>query len=581
MTVQRAAVLIGVTKSGTLPVLRAVESGIAEMEAWANSQGITGERLVVLTDKTGSVRVHQIVDAIEKLVNAGDIDQLIVYFSGHGINNRGDLWLLSEAPSKSNEAVNVEGSVQTARYCGVGHVVFISDACRTAADGIQAQGVVGTDIFPNDPVDGIERPVDIFFSCARGKPSLEVRDPGISASTFSAIYTQVMSQLLMGKDASAIDYVKELAGDVGVVHVWKLADEVQVKVPPLLKAMLGKDPTVNQIPDFRICSRATWLSRFPVGSINLAPANPPSDAYFSPSFITNRKILSQSLLDASSLAEAVLPSKELNSDFRSLQLTVNEVAVPIPSLYGEIACGFRLKNARAKHVYSWGFSSRLLGSEGTLIVAKLRKKFGNVLIVLANGCSVAMPAIAGFICDLTFDGDELINVSYEPSDANWRQNDFSQHKEEIRVLRSSISAASALGIFQLTGENAFQLAKRIQYAKSVDPSLALYAAYAYQDLGKRDLIQRMQRYLLDDLGATFFDIALLAADDEFKRLKREDEIMSPFPLLSQGWSLLQAFRAPVGARVLSLRAHLIPSLWTVFDPAGTKNLVTIFQKGDF
>jgi hypothetical protein len=119
---QRAAVLIGVSKTGNLPELQAVQSGIGGMRSWAATQGIEGDRLVVLTDQAGKVRAHQIVDAIERLVEPRSLDQLVIYFSGHGVHNRGDYWLLSDAPGKAGEAVNVEGSIQLARYCGVGHV---------------------------------------------------------------------------------------------------------------------------------------------------------------------------------------------------------------------------------------------------------------------------------------------------------------------------------------------------------------------------------------------------------------------------------------------------------------------------
>lgn len=125
---RRAAILIGVSTTEGLPKLQAVESGIVLMTAWATGQGINGDRLVVLTDRNNVVRAYQVVDAIDKLVQQRNIDQLIVYFSGHGLHNRGDIWLLSGAPKIGSEAVNVEASIQAARSCGISHVVIIADA---------------------------------------------------------------------------------------------------------------------------------------------------------------------------------------------------------------------------------------------------------------------------------------------------------------------------------------------------------------------------------------------------------------------------------------------------------------------
>ena len=60
-----------------------------------------------------------------------------------------EYWLLSGAPDDPQEAVKVASSVALARYCGIPHVVLVSDACRTAAESIQAQNVEGSSIFPN------------------------------------------------------------------------------------------------------------------------------------------------------------------------------------------------------------------------------------------------------------------------------------------------------------------------------------------------------------------------------------------------------------------------------------------------
>ena len=95
-------------------------------------------------------------------------DQLIVYFAGHGVNiGYAERWLLSDAPGDPNAAVNVAGSAEVAHRSSIGHVVFISDACRTAAEGLQAQGVTGSIIFPNTASGGPEKQVDQFWATRR------------------------------------------------------------------------------------------------------------------------------------------------------------------------------------------------------------------------------------------------------------------------------------------------------------------------------------------------------------------------------------------------------------------------------
>src|SRR3954451_14876362 len=118
---RRAAVLIGVRESGDLPPLSAVLPGIRDVENWANAQRF--ETVRTLTDEHGKLGVRAIQDTIAELLDPGVLDQLVVYFAGHGVNiGQSEYWLLSDAPAYTNEAVNVAGSAVLARRCGVPHV---------------------------------------------------------------------------------------------------------------------------------------------------------------------------------------------------------------------------------------------------------------------------------------------------------------------------------------------------------------------------------------------------------------------------------------------------------------------------
>src|SRR6516162_5267838 len=130
---KRAAVIIGIDKTGDLPKLNDAARGAQLMEKWAREQGM--DSVYVLTDTEKPVDASAIKNAIKKLVDAANIGQLVVYFAGHGVNRqRHEYWLLSDAPDDPNAAVNVAGSVGLAATCGIPHIVLISDACRTAAE---------------------------------------------------------------------------------------------------------------------------------------------------------------------------------------------------------------------------------------------------------------------------------------------------------------------------------------------------------------------------------------------------------------------------------------------------------------
>lgn len=582
---QRAVVLIGVSRTGGLPALQAVQSGVERMRSWAQAQGIGGDRLIVLSDHGDpnvKVRAHQVVDEIDKLVRRGTLDQLIVYFSGHGIHNRGDCWLLSEAPGKTAEAVNVEGSIQLARYCGIPHVVLVSDACRTAADGIQALNVTGTDIFPNDPVDGQERAVDAFFACARGKPALEVRDPAVSAGAYAALYTEVLADCLDGQDAAVIDRVQQDGEEVGLVRAWRLADELQLQVPPRLQAWLGRLPTVNQTPVARITSREGWLSRIPpdrLPAVNRAAGAPPRPGPPSASRAADMMV---SMTLAGELGGFVRMAQATpgGAGMAELGQTAGMLARPFGPAHYETGCGFKLRGAQVAQAHCLSAGVAVVDADGTLLRVDPTRGAASVLIVLRDGGSVLLPALPEFLAGLTFEDGELTHVSYEPADTSPRWADYAARQDELRALRAAVAAATGLGVFRLGGDKALQLARGMQFAKSIDPSMALYAAYAYHDFGRRDLIHEMQNYLRGDLGIHFFDIALLAADGSLAAGLRDGSVLPPLPLLSQGWSLLNAFRAPLSPALRELQGHLRPSLWTLFDADGTALLLKAFQNGE-
>jgi hypothetical protein len=197
----RAGVFIGVDKTGNLQQLQDAATGARRMYEWALAQGMVDQTHAKLLTDAGGKKVHTdlIYDAIKEIIDGPGVDQLIVYFAGHGVNiSRSEHWLLTDAPVRANAAVNVSGSVELARYCGIQHVAIISDSCRVAPDGIQAQNVRGVDVFPNDGTGGRAKPVDQFFACFLGKTAAEIKDPATAAGNYTALYTNALLDALKG-----------------------------------------------------------------------------------------------------------------------------------------------------------------------------------------------------------------------------------------------------------------------------------------------------------------------------------------------------------------------------------------------
>jgi hypothetical protein len=202
------------------------------------------------------------------------------------------------------------------------------------------------------------------------------------------------------------------------------------------------------------------------------------------------------------------------------------------------------------------------------------------LLRFKTGTGVILPAIPEFIAGLTLKNGELVDVVYEPSDTSWRWPEYLQRAQELRSLRGRVAAASHFGVFRLEGDDALRVARQMQLSKGFDPTMALYAAYAYDNLQETRRLAEMQEYLAADLGLRFFDIALLTGKLDGQDPKELIDVYPPIPMLGQGWALLDAHNVKVPDRLRHLSRTVTSSLWTMFTSAGVDLLYAALQAGD-
>ncbi|WP_428422499.1 caspase family protein [Methylibium sp.] len=584
----RAAVLIGVNRTGGLPVLTDAVNGAKAMEAWALAQGMPRKRVLLFTDEQGPVDIADVRKAVRALVDSGSIEQLIVYFAGHGVNIRyGEYWLLSDAPIDSSAAVNVEGSIVLARRSGIPHVVFISDACRTAAEGLQAQGITGGEIFPNDPVGGPEQAVDIFFGTTLGRPALEVKDPAESSASFKAVYTGALLDAVSGKLPAAVE-AAELGGHpLHLVRPRPLKACLLAELPQRL-ARQGVPATVSQVPDARITSGdEAWLA-----SVEDLPPPPPQPPAATPTRTRGGPPAALAIppqLQADARLAAVLfaaphgpgagePDRPMPRSRSRGGRTPSGAspALPGPMPFGpmhfETQCGFKVLGAKVAECVSPGVGIDLFPDNRSLVRIDLPGPAANVLLVLADGSGMLLPAVRGFVTALSIEDGELADVAYEPSDNTARWQDFVGQAAELRALRGVVASSARDGVFRLEGDKAAALATRMQYAKQIDPALALYAAYAYHDLQMTERIRHMDLALKGELSMSFFDLGLLSGALGAGAGAPATGHYPMLPMLSQGWALLSAFKLGLPDGLAGIQRELLPSLWTHFNPAGARRL---------
>lgn len=596
----RAGVFIGVDQTGSLQRLNDAAAGAKRMYEWALAQGMpAGTHAKLITDADGkTVHPDHIYDAIKEIIDGPGVDQLVLYFAGHGVNiSRNEHWLLTDAPVKASAAVNVTGSVELARYCGINHVVIFSDACRVAPEGLQAQNVRGVDVFPNEGDADRAKPVDQFFACYLGKTAAEIKDPASAASTYSALYTNALLDALSGRvlvDAYPDLYTKALLDaldDQGrkVLEVRPRGLEKYLEAEVLARVRkMHLEGKVNQNPDAIITSDADWLARIALDTsvspgIRKAMA-PPTIPVPAPNLQSVARNLVRSAVagDERALGTQLEAGRTARvAGGTHLVDTVEKIAAPFGPDHFETQCGIKVRGARMTEFYSPRAQAELRGTAGDVLrVDPTNGPAASVLVTFDGGVGAVIPAIKGFIAALTFDDGDLVDVAYEPSANDWRWDMYKDSAARVRGLRAVAASSSQHGRFRLDQDDAIKIAQDMQYAKGIDPTLAVYAAYAYHDLQAIERIRDMSGYLSGDIGVTFFDLALLSRNLLDKSVVAGDRIVPFFPLLSQGWALLGANRVRLHPALQGIENNMRDSLWSLFDEAGLRKLAQAMHTGE-
>jgi hypothetical protein len=284
----------------------------------------------LLADTEKPILAPDVYAAVDDFVGRGTLQQLLIYFSGHGfLLGRAEYWLLSQAPDNPNEAINLDGSVELARDCGIPNVAFISDACRSTSDSLRSQSVHGYQIFPTSrSVREPRAEVDRFFATLPGDPALEV-PVAKSVSEYEGIYTACFLEAFEHPDT---DIVVRLVDGPRVVPNRKLKPYL---VREVRKRVEAKTLTLRQDPDAILESgEMAYIARVPDDVQVAAPSPSPAAPQ-----------VTATLLDVAGfqLARAgVLPQRSAVPDSSAIQL--------IDSKTGFTAAQDAIREAQSAHV---------------------------------------------------------------------------------------------------------------------------------------------------------------------------------------------------------------------------------------
>jgi hypothetical protein len=563
---KRAAVVIGVDRTGDLPMLAAAARGAADFGGWCKSQRID---TTILTDADNcKVTIKDIRDAIRKFVDKRTYTQLILFFAGHGILKSPDeeYWLLSDAPGEEYEAVNLVQSVSYARNTPFKHIVFISDACRTVPQTARLSAVKGMGVFQNLGLKNVRPKIDQYYATAPADPAYEA--PLADAISIGGIFTRDLLRGLKGEVPS----VPENSQGKWFVTTRGL-DPYLMKEVPASAAKVKR--TLRQIPEVRGESN---LPLFMASLDDWAPMRkgipPPSPRLdISPKPLANELELLQK--KRRSIIAVGGRSKSRRFDAAVEEILNTKGRQGFESGAGFSVVGAKVSSASAKPGRCDLFVEDQTQQVRIWPVARTGTKLttpASVLLEFEDGRGTILAAWPGLVGTVLVKDGRVVNVNYTPARHTPEYKQYEMRAAQIEQRRALVAAAARSGRFRLNAEHANQDANYLRTVKKFDPTLGLYAAYAYAQVGAIDEIVDVMEYMRGDHGSVPFDVALLA-----RKLGEQKDFVPFCPMLTQGWAYLEPKAPRLNLAARRAWSHLVPSLWTTFDQRGVKELRAVFK----
>ncbi|WP_316164561.1 MULTISPECIES: caspase domain-containing protein [unclassified Bradyrhizobium] len=563
----RAAVVVGVNKTGALPVLRAAVSGAKAVAAWLCSEGF---EVKLIVDETGPVTADSVKRAVFELVDRGTLTHLVVYFSGHGVCvGFNEYWLLTGAPRDASEAVTLMESWELAHRSGIPNVVFISDACRSIPE-YQTSLLTGTLIFPIATAPGTGGKVDRFLATEPGQSSIEA---SAAAAAYDSIFT---SAFLDAYKHPRQDMVRQIDGQ-SVVPNYLLEDYLRKEVPLRLARI---DLKHRQVPEARIESRDNFYIGRALQTATADAGTPIAPENIRIFDVANREFARSSLGTLGPLRDIYASALKQVADetgFTDAKISISQAK---STLAFDAETGFAINGATVRHARSTGrtvidiMADRV--APALVRVTPADRRPAAVALMFEDGSGTVLAALPGFIGTITVEGGRVTSLTYEPSVRGGRPAASGDQKTQLDELHALVGAAAKYGAFRIEGSeqerarSAERLASQVRVMKGIDPTLGIYAAYAYADANLVDQVRSVQSFMKEDLGSNLFDVALLANRLTGTRAGDPNDPVPFCPMLTQGWQLLRVKEVALPEAISQARYHLREALWTTFDPQGMK-----------
>ncbi|KAB1231413.1 caspase family protein [Chryseobacterium viscerum] len=552
------AILIGVNEVPQMDYLSTPRSYAIQMQQWAESQGyITHLFIDKPVEGIPSIECSRgpILEEISNIIEAGT-DKIFIYFAGHGFEQTAgnDIWLLPGYIRDSSESISVFLNKVLAYTSGVPHIVFISDTCRSRSSDFNHRSILGNQIIPTLNRVNPRTEVDVLYSTWPGQVSTDIR---IEDDNYRSIYSECLLECLHGRVHEVIRNITGIVPTFPAVLSYELNNYLKENVPRLMRDAGSK----IQVPMGEVNSRDPYfLSRFgeqeqidEVGIEYWSEETRPS---------RDTRNLDEKLDSLTKLK--VGPSKSsikklVNSFKKDYQFYTME------DFFGRELTGLHVTGINEPLI----FSRREVDWENATHDSSPRifdfndiDRGGGAIYIVGNRRGnryYPINVIPGFFTQVVFEKGQVLTVNYFPTSGNAKY-EARYYANEVAERKAQIIIAAKNGIFQGTRE----LAGYLRSYKQLDPTLGLFAAYAYFQKGDFAGVRSVYDFMLNDRQTIVGDIWLLnKLSLGVSQGNYYEEI--PLPLLTEGWSYLKMLKDDPHEE---LSTQLQPGLWTSFNRIG-------------
>jgi hypothetical protein len=211
--------------------------------------------------------------------------------------------------------------------------------------------------------------------------------------------------------------------------------------------------------------------------------------------------------------------------------------------------------------------------EPTIVQVNPRgKRQDSIALEFENGSGTVIAALQSYVATVVVEKGKVVSVRYERAKIGDRLSISPSDNERIKQLHALVATSARFGVLRIDGlpevksRNAQQLANAIRVEKALDPTLGIYAAYAYAEAALPEQIRSVNEIMKNQLEIELFDVAMLA---DALSGSQPTEAQAPFcPMLNQGWQFLGVKNVTLPRQLASAQNHILPSLWTTFDSEG-------------